>query len=997
MAVRYVRYEGEFLSRNGIAWKVQIWRTNGSYAVEELKFPADEPVVIEWDTKAKEEVICGSSCTVRVVSPSDRKYIDLYTVTPGEIGVAIFRKGRNNASYSLYWMGTLDAEQYEEPYERAYGYDVMLTFQDFGAWNRLKYNLEGLQVMSDVLADALLRVGLISETETSNKVDFSTFVSSYHINESSSAGGENTENIDNGVYDNTNFPVVTGGNDHKLDISEHTIHILNPDTGGGSPATDAATAIKATIDTMAVQSSAFYDDEGEGMTLADVVTAMFLPLGLKIVQRNGKIWVYDINALTEVGTGSPYSLYDDPTPGLPRLIQWTGDSQTLSTDRVYNKIKLTLDPKAKGRVVDPKVEIKGIDELVVNVNGTITDAEPWQNTYYSNYRKNGSAPYDPSDLQFTIFYNIPSAWGVSRGISIANNGFFKIVSLLGGTDAEGIVGKIVAGNAPMADASHVSATGTLPLHNAVQLRTERVYIPPIRSVSAGERRWMLRLQLEMLVDVRYNPFTEAGEYNEGENYDNAKNGWNYVHIPCNVRLYTEKVGGTCKLHYDNRSIARRAGNYDGGENSLIYMGGNIGQWLPGAESEDAGEAGCWLSWYANEEDSKERDKSTGIGGWKKNRHQIGNRNGRLAADLLNLPDGQYMPYPPAGGWLEISVWNGIITMDTGGLQNAIASLWGAPEFLNNWNNSSAMRWILYKTPVVDVVSGSVKHETFDMDDVEISGTAMAGAEEDLELDLTVGTMDRDIPSARAQIYRMGTGLRLRKLTRNGETDSPEKLLLRTLRAQYGSRMTILSGEAAIQADEPHLWTDSNRSGEKMLMLGEVQNLIENTTDVELCDVVSDASAGSNVPATVWFSVTYDLEKVVVVGSMPSRLHIASLLELELAADEGYRISNVVVRMDGEEVDNAWDDETGILTVGVVMGDIEITAEAEEMPYDAQVEYLQGDGVAYIDTGVKVASTIRFVADVHINAETDKSYSLFGGRTASQENAVYVGILTQLQA
>ena len=61
----YTRYSGEFLSRAGVAWRVDIWKEQAFEPIpEELRFPADEPVVIEWDTKAKEEVICGSSCTV---------------------------------------------------------------------------------------------------------------------------------------------------------------------------------------------------------------------------------------------------------------------------------------------------------------------------------------------------------------------------------------------------------------------------------------------------------------------------------------------------------------------------------------------------------------------------------------------------------------------------------------------------------------------------------------------------------------------------------------------------------------------------------------------------------------------------------------------------------------------------------------------------------------------------------------------------------------------
>ena len=955
---RYTRFQGEFLSKANVAWKVEIWQTDGSHQVEGLDFPADEPVVIEWDTKAKEEVICGSSCTVKLVSPSDRKYIGLYTVTPGSVGVCIWRKAVNASSYMLYWIGTLDPEQYEEPYERAWGYEVMLTFQDFGVWSRLKYNLDGMQKMSDILADALGRAGLVSSTETTSRVNFSSLVSSYHINETSGSSGD-LENIDEGGYIGDSNRPSGNTNPSPREPLESDTGDQRPiyhwgDTSPSTPSTPSTGAVLATLETLAVQSTAFYEEgEDEGATLEEVITAMLQPLGMKIVQRNGKIWVYDINSLVLLSDGPSGSISGDDL-GLMKPIHWTSDSQTLGTDRVYHRVKLTFGPNAGGTIIKPEVKVENVDELWTNVGEIYTSAVPWGNTFYSNYRKKNGGPYDPSDLQFTLFYNIGYNTGYGKGFSYVRNGYFKIVSLLGGSDADGILGKAVIGHAAMSGSvTGVGFYAETASQSTVQFRTERVYIPPIRRVNGAGRRWLLRLQMEMLIDVRYNPFTEAGDYNEKDNYnDIAKERYNYVFVPCNVRLYDSKYGGTCKYHYNNRIVAMRA-NYDDG--GLIYMGDSMGSWLNGKEADSAADAGCWLSWYANDEES--RDRSMGIGGWKKNRHQIGARIGKLAADLMDTPEGQYMQYPPDGGWLEITVWNGLVTHD---------QAWGIPVeyfddiFTDSWNNGSAIRWMLYKSPVVDVVNGGTNYDTYDADDVITEGIATVGAEEDLEIDLTLGTMGKDTPSARGQIYRVATGLPLRNLTRAGDTNTPEKLLLRTLCAQYGSRQTTLSGEAEIKADSPHLWADANRTGKKMLMLGEAQNLIEDVTDVVLCDVSPDSAASSDIPATVWFTVTSNFSHVSAVGGMPSRVRIVMPLEIELAADTGYAISNVVVRMDGEVVDGAWDSETNTVLVEAVVGDIEIVADAEwAMPYDAVVECIKATGSQYVTFPVSAAAGDSF--------------------------------------
>lgn len=58
-----------------------------------------------------------------------------------------------------------------------------------------------------------------------------------------------------------------------------------------------------------------------------------------------------------------------------------------------------------------------------------------------------------------------------------------------------------------------------------------------------------------------------------------------------------------------------------------------------------------------------------------------------------------------------------------------------------------------------------------------------------------------------------------------------------------------------------------------------------------------------------------------------------------------------------------------------------------LPYDAEIEYLQGNGSSYIDTGVKVASTTQFCVNLKLASAT-KSFVL-GGRVSGGNTQIGV--------
>lgn len=909
-------HSGEFLSRAGHVWRVDIWQMVEDDAVVEvgdLTFPADEPVVIEWPRKEFEEPICGSSATIRIESPGDRTYVNLYTVTPGEIGVNIYRND------VLYWAGTLDPEQYEEPYEREDKYDVTLTFQDFGILDRLTFSTDdvvfddkGIITASDLLESALSRTHL-----SHLGLDISTYVSTLHPavvsrpeSVSQSSGSSSSGIIDPG--------------------EAHTGNLVNPDgtlvikpilqpadltlEGSGTPTLPTGATLllaqeKATLATIGVQASNFIDD-GEPKTLMEALEAILLPLGQRMIQRGGTVYVYDINGLVEAAR-------DGETPA----IWWSADSQTLATSKVASSIKITYDPNDDGTLMDGDKAMEFCPETHpwdVNQQGTTPDSDGhFYITFQSHLPSEDS--HDGTDNHFTV--HVGDAKGVTSWLNKSAEGkacmCFKIVPQMGGSEAVGVVGlidvkstdsntpsgyrlnQVVGGNHVVPHgysgydyAAHyggiTNARGTEYVNVTIGgvtrqsltlqpiLRTKRVYVPGGGGYGADYCAYLLRLKQEILFDPRFNPFTQADdEYNHKDAYDAMQGGLSYLFIPAEVRLYDAEEGGNVIAQYSNRKSAQTylnpVNDYNGGD---ISLGWKMGEWIePEEPSGNVTTVHTWLAYYAHSGEAVDsRHETTGVFGWKTNRHQIGPTNGKLMADMTNMPDGEYMPIPPKGGWIEVTIYDGAygyvvpknnsahtielgVNYDSGSENIAVgAEVHAVTQY-------QSFRWMLYKHPTIEVVDPSPRRDAVDSDEIETKETVIETAKEPVEIDTTCGTMKNASPSSRGQLYRVpGVAINVTNgndsytyhlpraiynLIRCGETATPERLLIRTLRQQYGTRRTMLSGEAAMDGGGLMLYTEDNQQNRSFILTGETQDVIADVSDCEFCEVVGDDGESAN--------------------------------------------------------------------------------------------------------------------------------------------------------
>lgn len=731
----YKRYEGSFLSVAGVSWTCQIWQEAQSAfaSVGELDFPKDSPLVIEWPETAKEDVICGSTATLTVISPSDRSFLDLYTIRPGTIRLDVYRNS------VLYWSGALDPEHAEEPYSSGSGYDVTLTFSDFGILRRLSYNLTGTKTFLQILEDALSRSAV---------------------------------------------------NYASLDQSMISTYIRSSSN-------------RATLDKLAVRSENFYDEDGAPMTLYDAVAGILRPLSLRLVQKSGKIYVYDLNGMMASGPS--------------RIISWGSSDQMISVDKVYNDVTVVFSAYSGGELF-PEFIYTG-DYSKDKINLANTAPAPYLGyecyTYYPDYRS--SPAWDYSNLAFSIFLS-DEADGLAGKYSYAR--YFHIEPILSGEEHDGVaLWFYTGGHGSLASGRPVrKCASSAPSSSAEVLRTNRIYLPPLPSSARGKYR--IRIEQDMLIDARYNPFTDASKNNESGNQGNLKT-YTLVTLPVAIQLYD--ASGNVTHHYSNRAVRQLSS-----PSSFLALDDLIGEWKSGAYANDC--VFHYQRWFSDGE------FNTPLVGFMGNQQAMNFMQCLASASVKSLEAGQYIPYPPQGGYIEISVRAGVKFLNNAHLY--VGSL--SDETLGtDLSSVSNLRWVLFDAPKVELVHSDLLTSALEDDDVEYSGVINPDAEESLSLDEIVGSMEVPVPTARGLMLNASTQQPISTLSRAGRTASPEQLLIGTLFSQYADRHYRLTGTMLHEGGGLGLLTDTNLPGKVLLPLSEVEDLIMDESETSAVELSAD--------------------------------------------------------------------------------------------------------------------------------------------------------------
>lgn len=731
MMEMYLAYYGEFLDRQDKSWRVEIrreWTGNGDApadtAAVELVFPGDSPLVLEWMAKEKHEPVQSSSATLKVVSESDREFIGLYTTKAASVRLTVFRWDLHGDKYewARFWAGTLDTELYEEPYSYGSGYEVTLTFSDFGVLSRLSCALSGFRTFEDIVLACL----------TASGTGYTSFMESVSTTD--------TDTV-------------------RLKLSDLSVRCEN-----------------------------FYDEEGVAMTLEEVLKSILQPLALRIIQRSGTVYVYDLASRS---------------PLAAQQVKWSGTDAVLSVDRVYNNVNVNYSPYDSDKLLDISISTKddlnwALDDNVLvkmNYSDQGNDSINGFRMWYGPDLEGSSALELSSQAQYMRIDPIYSGeevsavlWGMRRG----DVGMKEAGESGSGTQI------VLVGSAPgLPSCLDPDGDYGMPLSSGNVFKCPRVY-----QTFYGN---YLRITLEMLFDVRYNPFEDASEGNEEGNWKDMSSRCNFAYVPIILNYVAED--GTVIGHYDNRGMVESDGW--GNRDSLC-------KWVSGAGS--AGDA--WLAYY----NADDREGSTGLGGWQTNRECIGVFTGKLPQRLTVREPGEYIESPAyrfaRSGYLELTVLAGVFTVK--GDHNVV-------------NIYSKVRWLAYKAPEIALVDSNGKE--LESKDYEDCAHLDANARESLDLELTCGS--RGLPGAKGLIYHKGEILQLAR--RGGVTDSPQRLLIGSIYSQYAEGRLILSGTAEPLPGLTPL-SDAATSG-KFIMKSEEYKVREAESTVEIVQLAEESYEG----------------------------------------------------------------------------------------------------------------------------------------------------------
>lgn len=729
---KYLRYWGEFTSREGTFWRVEIhqeWTEEGNIpantAAQEVFFPADSPLVIEWQSTEKYEPVQASSATLKLISDTDRQFTSLYTVTPASVRLDVFRKELqgNTMNWVLYWSGTLDTELYEEPYSYKSGYDVSLAFSDFGILSRLDFNLSGLKTVEQVLEASLIATGM------------------------------NYRNI--------------------------LTHI----------STKFSDSTAVTLASISVDCANFYDEEGLPMTWREVMEGVLQPFAMRIIQNQGLLHIYDLAWI-----------YRQPA----LKIVWTRTDAMLSRDRVYNNVSVNYSPYGGSEVLSGEVEVK--EELNWAQDDNILVRTNYEDQ--GNNTVNGFRIYYGNDLQ-------------GSGLEIAAPAqFFKIVPEFSGEECTGVLWAVRCGDIGMADNGaedtirliggdigcpvYAQPGFTWPPAGTFPTGSQTVFKCPKRRLAPTGIR--LRVTLDLLYDVRYNPFEDAAYGNESGNWEKMKNWCNFGYVPVIINFVEED--GTVIGHYENSKMLQSDGY--GKRESLC-------KWVQGAGS--LGDA--WLAYYNNDD----RKSNTGFGGWQTNRQIIGCFQGELPDIYSKMEQGEYITNPAyhfgRSGYIELTVLSGILQFD---YNREIKNIY------------PSVRWVAYKNPAIILVD--VNGKELEEKDYEERAYLNKDAREDLSIDVVLGT--QGLATSKGLVYR-GNDNYQGTFKRDNCQDTLHRLLLGTVYSQYAEGRTILSGTARLMGSFGP-FSDANTAG-KFIMKSDTQNIREGEGSIEIVELSDENYIG----------------------------------------------------------------------------------------------------------------------------------------------------------
>lgn len=518
----------------------------------------------------------------------------------------------------------------------------------------------------------------------------------------------------------------------------------------------------------------FFDEDDDPMTFREVLDGVLQPFAMKIIQKNGNIYIYDLNEM----------FYHTP-----HAVEWQGADATLGVDKVYNNVTVTFSPYGSGNLISLDVEKKDlpktdiVDEVRVMVQRRETQA-----------------------VGFDISIGTPGKGTNKFDIGTTQAAMFHISPIYSGNEERGVAWCVYPDEirylSRPAGVSGYSGSKVPVVDNVSIFRSiKRVFIGDYIQYNGR-----LKVTLDLLFDVRYNPFESADEYNMEDMYDHLQNWCNFAYVPFALRLYDSKMN--MRYRYNNVGIEKTDG----------YNRDSMGFW---EKSNDMQGMSGFLCYYNN----NNRKSQSGLGGWHKNRPIIGYYRGELPSGITKLSDGEYIPLPPESGWLELEIFAGVHQFD---YKREVKNIY------------ARTRWVLYKNPTLSLVDTYGKN--IEPEDIETKAWINKQASEELSISTIIGTCRDPNAFGRGYIWNVSKGLMQMRFCRAGVEDFLERLLIGTIYSNHSIRANTLSGTMRTIPEFCILY-DKSDVYNKYVILSEVEHPAIDQSEVKMVQMFSDDYTG----------------------------------------------------------------------------------------------------------------------------------------------------------
>ena len=137
------------------------------------------------------------------------------------------------------------------------------------------------------------------------------------------------------------FNQISSSGDYLVDTYQQ-VNPTKPFTGGTGTGTFSSYCI-----------GNFYDEDGEPMTWRTVLDETLRPFAMRMIQRSGDVFIYDLNAIQDTFE--------------PELIHWEGKDAVLGVDAVYKSAKVSFSPYDKTELMKQEVITEGLSPFATDL------------------------------------------------------------------------------------------------------------------------------------------------------------------------------------------------------------------------------------------------------------------------------------------------------------------------------------------------------------------------------------------------------------------------------------------------------------------------------------------------------------------------------------------------------------------------------------------------------------------------------------------------------